>query len=185
MLLQQCIHLQTKPLDPLHDTLCKVIHCCVRWCLQEHHVQGKGLSYRGNVLDLTFLGERLDCRPVDPAGSSESSENGVTSVGMFTAHLRGDAGWWPEPEGGAGGEAAQDPELCVDFHKQYLPQMKNPADPGEKYAQSWESECRQACLHLLCSLPSLHAVWTSNNKCHLLRICFSLGMHGQQNSQRT
>lgn len=37
------------------------------------------------------------------------------------------------------------------------------------------------CLPLLCSLPSLDAVWTSDNKCHLLRICFSLGMHGQQN----
>lgn len=38
-----------------------------------------------------------------------------------------------EPKGGAGGEAAQDPELCVDFLKQYLVWMKDPAAPGERY----------------------------------------------------
>lgn len=63
-----------------------------------------GLSYWGSVLDVTFPEEVLDCHPVDPAGSSEPPENGLTSVGLSTAHLRGGAGWWPEPQGGAGGE---------------------------------------------------------------------------------
>lgn len=37
-----------------------------------------------------------------------------------------------QPKGGTGGEAAQDPELCADFLKQYLTWMKDSADPGER-----------------------------------------------------
>lgn len=85
MHLRLCIHLQTKPLDRLHDTLCKVIHCSMgdgvfRTISRESHLS---LSHWRSVLSVSFLGRRLDCHPMDPAGSSESPESGVILHGCL------------------------------------------------------------------------------------------------------
>lgn len=95
MHLRLCIHLQTKPLDPLHDTLCKVIHCSTGWCLQ-NHLQGKPSQFVSleKCTQCQLSGEKVGLSSWGPSWLLRVSWEWGHSAWMFATHLRRDAGWW-------------------------------------------------------------------------------------------
>lgn len=152
----------------------------MRSCIQNHHLQWKPSWFVSleKCTQCHLSGGKVVLSSYGPCRLLGVSWEWGHSVWMFATHLRRDAGWRQSLKEELR-ERLLKIQSCVDFLKQCLTWMKDPADPGERYRQPWEGDSRKTCFHLPCSLLSSDA--TFYNKSYLLRISFSLGLHGQQN----